>query len=319
MRLIALFIAALIPAVAAAQSFPGKVVKITTPYSSGVGPDLFTRALAEVLEKEWRQPVVVDAKPGGNGFIAIEAVKRAPPDGHELLVLADSHLTINPSLFKNVPYDPEKDLVPIVGLYRAFFFVAVAADGPYQSIPQLIAGARANPGKLSYGTPYVGSPSHLGSAVFEHETGTQMIHVPFKDTLQIFTSVANGNVTWAIATAASTRGMVSAGKMKLIAVAARNRLASHPEVPTVEEAGGPKDFVVEAWLALLAPRGTPQDVVRRIHADTQRAIATPEMRKRYANLGFEPLPISPEEVAAKIRADLKKNAEVIRRVGAKAD
>jgi tripartite-type tricarboxylate transporter receptor subunit TctC len=310
---------AVIATAVAAQAFPSRVVKITTPYSSGVGPDLYMRALAEVLEKQWKQPVLVEAKPGGNGFIAIDAVKKAAPDGHELLVLADSHLTINPNLFKNVPYDPETDLVPIVGLYRASFFIAVKSDGPYQSISQLIAGAKANPGKLSYGTPYVGSPSHLGSAVFEHETGTQMIHVPFKDTLQIFTSIANGNITWAVATAASTRGMVNAGKVKLIAVAAKNRLASHPDVPTVEEAGGPKDFVVEAWLALLAPRGTPQAVVQRIHGDTQKAIATPEMQKRYAALGFEPLPISPEEVAAKIRADLKKNAEVIKRVGAKAD
>jgi tripartite-type tricarboxylate transporter receptor subunit TctC len=303
----------------AAQAFPSRAVKITTPYSSGVGPDLFMRALAEVLEKQWKQPVLVEAKPGGNGFIAIDAVKKAAPDGHELLVLADSHLTINPNLFKNVPYDPEADLAPIVGLYRASFFIAVKSDGPYQSIRELIAGAKANPGKLSYGTPYVGSPSHLGSAVFEHETGTQMIHVPFKDTLQIFTSIANGNVTWAVATAASTAPMVKAGRVKLIAVAAKNRLASHPDVPTVAEAGGPKDFAVEAWLALLAPRGTPQEVVRRIHADTQKAIATPEMQKRYAALGFEPLPISPEEIAAKIRADLKKNAEVIKRVGAKAD
>jgi tripartite-type tricarboxylate transporter receptor subunit TctC len=318
-RCLALVALALLPAIAFAQAFPSRVVKITTPYSSGVGPDLYMRALAEVMEKQWRQPVVVDAKPGANGFIAIDAVKKAPPDGHELLVLADSHLAINPNLFKNVPYDPETDLVPIVGLYRASFFVAVKSDGPYQSIAQLIAGARANPGKLSYGTPYVGSPSHLGSAVFEHETGTQMIHVPFKDTLQIFTSVANGNVTWAIATAASTRGMVTAGKVKLIAVAAKNRLATHPDVPTVEEASGPRDFIVEAWLALLAPRGTPQEVVRRIHADTQKAIATPEMQKRYAALGFEPLPISPQEVAAKIRADLKKNAEILKRVGAKAD
>ena len=303
----------------AAQAFPSRVVKITTPYSSGVGPDLFMRALAEVLEKQWNQPVLVEAKPGGNGFIAIDAVKKAAPDGHELLVLADSHLTINPNLFKNVPYDPEADLVPIVGLYRASFFIAVKSDGPYQSIRDLIAGAKANPGKLSYGTPYVGSPSHLGSAIFEHETGTQMIHVPFKDTLQIFTSIANGNVTWAVATAASTAPMVKAGRVKLIAVAAKNRLASHPDVPTVAEAGGPKDFAVEAWLALLAPRATPQEVVRRIQADTQKAIATPEMQKRYAALGFEPLPISAEEIAAKIRADLKKNAEVIKRVGAKAD
>ncbi len=318
-RTFVLIAAVLVSGIAAAQSFPSRPVKISTPYSSGVGPDLFTRGLAEVLQKEWGQPVVVEAKPGGNGFIAIDALKKAAPDGHELLVLADSHLTINPSLFKNVPYNPETDLVPIVGLYRAFFFVAVKADGPYQSIQDLIAGAKANPGKLSYGTPYVGSPSHLGSAVFEHETGTQMIHVPFKDTLQIFTSVANGNITWAVATAASTRGMVNAGKVKLIAVAAKERLASHPDVPTVEQAGGPKDFVVEAWLALLAPRGTPLSLVQKINADTLKALASPDMQKRLQNLGFAAMPASPEEVAGKIRADLKKNAEIIKRVGASAD
>ena len=319
MKLIALFVAALFPALVLAQAFPARTVRISTPYSSGVGPDLFTRSLAELLQKEWGQPVVVEAKPGGNGFIAIDALKKAAPDGHELLVLADSHLTINPSLFKNVPYNPETDLVPIAGLYRAFFFVAVKSDGPYQSIQELIAGARANPGKLSYGTPYVGSPSHLGNAIFEHATGTQMIHVPFKDTLQIFTSLANGTITWAIATAASTRGMVNAGRVRLIAVAAKERLPSHPDVPTVEQAGGPKDFVVEAWLALLAPRGTPQSVVQRINADTLKALDSPEMRKRLQNLGFEALPASAEQVAEKIRADLKKNAEIIKRVGASAD
>ncbi len=311
--------AALFPLISSAQSFPSRPIKVYTPYSAGIGPDLYARALADVLAREWPQPVIVEPKPGGNGFIAIDALKRAAPDGHELLVLADSHLTINPNLFANVPYDPQKDFAPVAGLYRATFFIAVKSDGPYQSIQQLIAGARANPGKLSYGTPYVGSPSHLGSAIFEYETGTQMLHVPFKDQLQIFTSIANGNVTWGVATAASTKTMVNAGRIKLIAVAGKQRMASHPDVPTVEEAGGPKDFVVESWLALLAPRGTPAELVRRIQADVDRAIASPEMQKRYAALGFEPLPLGPEEIAAKIANDLKKNAEVIKRVGAKAD
>src|SRR2546428_1221404 len=255
---------ALMSSLALAQGFPSRAIKIVTPYSTGIGPDLYARALGELLQKEWGQPVIVEAKPGGNGFIAVEQVKKAPADGHELLVLANSHLTINPSLFKNVPYDPINDLTPIAGLYRAYFFVAVKSDGPYQTIRELIAGAKANPGKLSYGTPYVGSPSHLGSAIFEHETGTQMIHVPFKDTLQIFTSIPNGEVTWAVATASSTAPMVKAGRVKLIAVAASKRLASHPDVPTVEEAGGPKDFEVEAWLLLLGPRGMAPELARKI-------------------------------------------------------
>ncbi|MSQ51557.1 MAG: tripartite tricarboxylate transporter substrate binding protein [Betaproteobacteria bacterium] len=307
------------PVLVLAQAFPTKTVRITTPYSTGIGPDLFARALADTLQKEWGQPVVVESRPGANGFIAIDVLKKSAPDGHELLILADSHLAINPSLFKKLPYNVDTDMVPVGGLYRTLFFVVVKSDGPYQTIAQLIAGAKANPGKLTYGTPYVGSPSHLGNAVFDYETGTQTIHVPYKEQLQIFTSIANGDLTWAIATAASTTAMVKAGRVKLIAVAANKRLASHPEVPTVEEAGGPKDFVVAAWLALLAPQGTPQNIVRKISADTQKALANPDMKKRIDALGFEGMPSSPEQIAEMIRTATRKNAEIIKRVGATAD
>ena len=309
----------LFPVGAGAQSFPSRPVQIVTPYSTGIGPDLYMRALADVLEKQWKQPVIVEAKPGGNGFIAVDQVKKAAPDGYELLVLANSHLTINPVLFKSVPYDPEADLTPIAGLYQTWFFIAVKNDGPYASVKDLIAAAKAKPGKLTYGTPYVGSPSHLGSAIFEHATGTKMVHVPFKDTLQIFTSIANGEVDWAVATASSTAPMVKAGRVKLIAVAAPKRLASHPNVPTVEEAGGPKDFEVEAWLVLVGPRGMAPELVKKIGADVQQALGAPQMQKRTTALGFETYQANPAEIAAKIKAELKSNAEVVRRVGARAD
>lgn len=309
----------LLPVLAWAQAFPTKVVKITTPYSSGSGPDLFTRSFTEQLSKVWGQQVITEPRPGGNGFIAVEAVKKAPPDGYELLVLANSHLTINPALFANVPYDPINDLTPIAGLYRTAFFVVVASNGPYQSVRDLIAAAKASPGKIIYGTPYIGSPAHLGSAIFEHETGTKMNHVPFKDTLQIYTSIANGDVAWSIATAASTAPMVKAGKVKLIAVVAKNRVATHPDVPTLGEAGGPKDLVVEARLVLLGPRGMPQGLVQKINADSRKALSTPEMLKRIENLGFEPYAPTPEEISEGIRSELKTNAEVIKRVGVKPD
>ena len=318
-RNLILLVAMMLPALVLAQTFPNKTVRIISPFSTGIGPDLFARALADTLQKEWGQPVVVESRPGANGFIAIDALKKSAPDGHELLILADSHLAINPSLFKKLPYNVETDMTPVGGLYRTFFFVAVKSDGPYQSILQLIAGAKANPGKLTYGSPYVGSPSHLGNAVFDFETGTQTIHVPYKEQLQIFTSIANGDLTWAIATAASTTAMVKAGRVKLIAVAANKRLASHPEVPTVEEAGGPKDFVVAAWLALLAPQGTPQNIVRKISADTQKALSNPDMKKRIDALGFEAMPSGPEQIAEMIRTANRKNAEIIKRVGATAD
>jgi tripartite-type tricarboxylate transporter receptor subunit TctC len=319
MKWLIIWVFFLVPVIAGAQVFPSKVVKITTPYSSGSGPDLFTRAFIEQLSKVWSQQVITEPRPGGNGFIAVEAVKKAPPDGYELLILANSHLTINPALFSNVPYDPINDLTPIAGLYRTAFFVVVASNGPYQSVRDLIAAAKANPGKIIYGTPYIGSPAHLGSVIFEHETGTQMTHVPFKDTLQIYTSIANGDVAWSIATAASTAPMVKAGKVRLIAVVAKNRVATNPEVPTLGEAGGPKDLVVEARLVLLGPRGMPQGLVQKINADSQKALSTPEMRKRIDNLGFEPYHATPGEISEGIRSELKTNAEVIKRVGAKAD
>lgn len=319
MRKLILALIALAPMMVQAQSFPSRPVKLVTPYSTGIGPDLYARALAEILQKEWGQGVVVEAKPGGNGFIAVEQVKKAQPDGHELLIFANSHLTINPALFKNVPYDPETDLTPISGLYRTWFFIAVKSDGPYNSVKDLIAAAKAKPGALTYGTPYVGSPSHLGSAIFEHATGTHMVHVPFKDTLQIFTSIANGDVDWAVATASSTAPMQKAGRVKLIAVAAPQRLATHPNVPTVAEAGGPKDFEVESWLVLLGPRGLQPDLVKKIGADVQKALATPEMKKRTEALGFETYQAHPAQIAARMKAELKTNVEVIKRAGVRAD
>src|SRR3954453_22392223 len=316
-RLVVLLL--VLPFAAAAQTFPSRAVKLVTPYSTGIGPDLYERALAEVLQKEWGQRGVTEGMPGGNGFLAIEQVKKAAPDGHELLVAANSHLTINPVLFKNVPYDPEADLTPISGLYRTWFFIAVKADGPYNSVKDLIAAAKSKPGKLNYGTPYVRSPSHLGSAILAYQTGTDMVHVPFKDTLQIFTSIANGDVDWAVATASSTAPMVKAGRVKLIAVAAPKRLASPPDVPTVEQAGGPKNFEVVSWLVLMGPRGLSPELARRIGADVEKALARPEMQKRTTALGFETFQANPAEIAAKIKAELAENADVVKRVGAKAD
>src|SRR5713101_4328154 len=164
--------------------YPTKVVKILAPYSSGAGPSVFMRIMGDKLAKAWGQQVIVDSRPGASGFIAIEAVKNAAPDGHELLVVSNSHVAINPALYKKLPYDPDKDFVPVAMFYRTPFFIIVSRNGPYQTVPALIAAAKASPGTVSYGSSYVGSPSHLGSAQFEYLTGTKMIHVPFRDQSQ---------------------------------------------------------------------------------------------------------------------------------------
>ena len=202
---------------AVGQTFPTKVVKITAPFAAGAGPAIFTRIIADKLSKAWSQPVIVEAKPGASGFIAIEAVKNAAPDGHELLVVSNAHMAINPALYKTLPYDPRKDFVPVAMFYRTPFFLTVSTAGPYQSVPALIAAAKANPGTVSYGSSYVGSPSHLGSAEFEFLTGTKMIHVPYKDQSQMYVAIAGGDVGWAFSTLGSALPLMQSGRLTLIA------------------------------------------------------------------------------------------------------
>jgi len=302
-----------------AQTFPSKPVKISAPYSAGAAPAAFTRAIADKLAKAWSQPVIVDARPGASGFIAIEAVRNAAPDGHELLVVSNAHMAINPSLYKKLPYDPQKDFVPVAMFYHTPFFLAVAASGPYPTVTALVAAAKANPGAVSYGSSYVGSPSHLGSAEFEYLTGTRMIHAPYKDQSQMYVGVANGDIGWAFTTLGSALPLMQAGRLKLIAIAAPQRARSLPDVPTLAEAGGPSGMAVGAWLAIVAPRGTPPDIVRKINAEVNKALADPDIVQLLQTFGFEGAPETPEQLADEIRGDAKKFADVVRRTGATAD
>lgn len=304
---------------AAAQPYPARTVKITMPHSSGTAPALLMRLVADKLAEGWRQQVLVESRPGASGFIAIQAVKGAAPDGYELLAVANSHMTINPSLYKSLPYSPERDFTPVALVLRAYFFVTVASAGPYQTVPALIAAAKANPGKISYGSSYVGSPSHLGAADFEYRTGTKMIHAPLKEQSQMYVLIANRELDWAFSTIGSALPLIKAGRIKVIALAARQRLASAPDVPTIEEAGGPAGFEIESWIGLVASRGTPPDIVRAINRDVNRILSDPQVLERMKLFGFEPASATPEEMTELIRIDTRKNAEIVRRSGARAD
>jgi tripartite-type tricarboxylate transporter receptor subunit TctC len=305
-------------AAAQAQQYPTKVVKLVAPYSAGAGPTVFMRIMAERLSKAWGQQVIVDARPGASGFIAIEAVKNGSPDGHELLVVSNAHVAINPALYRKLPYDPQSDFVPVGMVYHTPFFVTVKSDGPYSSVPALITAAKADPGKVTYGAPYVGSPAHLGGADFAYRTGTRMLLVPFKDQSLMYVSIANGELDWALSTLASATPLMKAGRIKLLAIASERRSPSAPEVPTMREAGGPA-FEMDSWLALLAPRGTPGALVRRINADMNRELGSAEVLERMKVMGFEPTPGTPEQLAEAIRADTRTYAELVRLTGASAD
>ena len=303
---------------ASAQPYPAKPVRIIAPYSAGAGPAVFTRVIADKLAQAWGQPVLVDSRPGASGFLAMQAVKNAAPDGYDLLVVSNAHVAINPSLYRKLPYDADRDYVPVAMLYRTPFFLIAASAGPYQTVPALIAAAKAKPDTVSYGSSYVGSPSHLGSAEFEFLTGTRMIHVPYKDQSQMYVGIANGDVGWAFSTLGSALPLVQSGRIKLVAIAAKHRPRTLPDVPTLVEAGGP-DMVVDSWLAVMAPRGTPPEVVQKINADVNRALAMPDVQEKLQTFGFEAAPGTPAELGAFIGAETRRFAELVKRTGATAD
>lgn len=303
---------AALAAPAAAQQFPGKPVKTIIPYSAGSGPDTVIRLVGEKLSRSWGQQLIVENRPGGNGWIAIDAAKKSPPDGYTLLQLDDTHMALQPHIYTKLPHDPAKDFEPVAPLYRTYFFVVVPANSEWKSMADLVAAAKAKRGGLTYGTWGIGSVGHVGTAMLEAATGTQMTHVPFKELPQLYGSVANGEVAWAYGTAATAGPLYRAKKVKFLALAAPKRLVGYPDIPTVSEAGGPANLEVKAWVGLLAPRGTPKPIIERINADVAKALAEPDVRERLAEVGFEPFSAAPGAMGDAMAADSRKFAEVVK-------
>jgi tripartite-type tricarboxylate transporter receptor subunit TctC len=296
-----------------AQQYPTKPVRVITPFPSGAGPDSVLRVVGEKLSKMWGQQVIVENRPGANGFIAIEAAKKAAPDGYTLVQMDDTHLALQPHLYKKIPYDINKDFDPVGTLFRTYFFVVVPASSPWKDMKDLIAAAKAKKGDLTYGSWFVGSPGHVGAAMLEAATDTKMTHVPFKEMSQLYTAVGNNDVAWAFGSAASSGPLYRAGKVKYIAVAAPRRVAGFESIPTVAEAGGPAGFEVKAWVALFAPHGTPPAIIAKINQDLAKALAEPDVRERFASFGFEPYASPPAESTANIAADSKRYGDIVKR------
>lgn len=304
---------------AQAQTFPTKSVRIITPFPVGSGPEGVARMVADKLSKTWGQPVTVENRPGGNGFIAIDAFKRGATDGTDLIQLDNVHLTAYPHLFKKLPYDPVKDFEPLTPLFKAFFFTTVAVNSKYQTMADLIADAKAHPGKLNYGSWSVGNPVHLGTARLEIATGTDMQHVIFKETSQLYTSVATGDLSFALGSNATAGALQRAGRIRFLAVAAPKRLTAFPDVPTFAESGGPKDFEVSGWTTLAAPPGLPKAVADKIQRDIEKALAEPDMREKFLSFGYEPFTATREQFAQHIKAESSRFAEVIQKTKAALD
>lgn len=296
----------------AQTAYPTQLVRTVLPYSAGSGPDSVMRHVGELMSKDWGQAVVVDNKPGANGWLAIGEVKRARPDGHTLMVVDSTHMALQPHLYKKMPFDTARDFEPVAGLYTTGFFIVVKAGSPWKNVADLIAAAKAKPGGVNYGTWGLGSVAHVGTAQFEAASGIQMTHVPFKELPHLYTSVANGEVDWAFGSAATVGPLYQAGKVRLLAYAGARRLPGYEAIPTVGEAGGPAGLEVGTWVAIFAPKGTPKATVEHIHAGVGKALAQPAVRERMAGFGFQPWNAGPAELARAMAADTQRFAEVVK-------
>jgi tripartite-type tricarboxylate transporter receptor subunit TctC len=311
---IALAVALLAPAThAAGDAFPNKPVTLVTAFAPGSGPDAVLRLVAEKLGRRWDQRVLVENRPGGGGFIAIDATRRAAADGYTLLELDSEHLAALPHLYKARGFETLKTFEPVAALFRTSFLVAVAADSKFKTMGDLLSAAKAQPDKLSFGSWGVGSPGHLGGEQVEVLTGTTMQHVPYREVSQLFTSVGAGDVDWSFGSIPSSQGAYKAGKLRYLAVAAPKRLPQMPEVPTVGEAGGPAGLEVNSFVVLVAPRGLPAAVRARINADVQQALAEPDVKARFDTFAFENIGWSPDEIERQAAAKSRTYAELVRR------
>jgi tripartite-type tricarboxylate transporter receptor subunit TctC len=312
---LAAFAAAVLSLAAApahAQDYPTRPVRIITPFPVGSGPEGVVRLLADKLSRAWGKPVTVENRPGGNGFIAIDAFKRGATDGHDLIQLDNVHLVAYPHLFKKLPYDPVKDFEQIDPLFRTHFFFTVARDSKYKSVGQIVADAKASPGKLNYGSWSIGNPVHLGSALFESTTGTSMAHVIYKETTQLYTGVATQELSFALGTLGSTRALLQAGKLRYLAVAAPQRHPAFPDVPTVGESGGPAGFEVTGWTTIAAPAGLPRAVSDKIRRDVEKALAEADVKAKYDAFGYESFPVAREQFQQFVQSESARYAAVIR-------
>ena len=298
-----------------ANNWPSKPVRIINPFPVGGGPDGTSRILSDKLGKLWKQPVVVENRPGGNGFIAIAEFKRGATDGTDIIQLDNVHIAAYPAMFKSLPYDVKKDFKIVLPLFRTFFFVCVANDSPYKSVADLIADAKAKPGQLNYGSWSVGNPVHLGSALLESLAGIKMEHVIFKETSQLYQSVANGQLAFALGSSGTAGPLARAGKLRFLAVMAPQRLKGFENVPTVAESGGPADAIVTGWNALAVSPSTPDDVVAKIRQDVSKVLHEPDVQPKYQTFGYESYFPTPAEFEKFMQDETKKFSEVIQRAG----
>jgi len=297
---------------ALAQAYPTKPVRVVVPYPPGGVGDTTMRAIAQQLSESLGQPFVIDNKPGASQMIGADAVAKAAPDGYTLFLGSVTSLAINISSQKKMPYDPVKDFAPVSMLYFSPMYLVVNPAVPAQSVKELVALAKAQPGKLSFASIGQGGSIHLAGEMFKSMAGVDITHIPYKGSAPALTDIIGGQVSLMFDAGVSALPQVRAGKLRALAITTAKRVDSTPELPTVAEAGGLPNYEATLWFGLVAPAATPRDIVNRLSQELAKILRQPALQARFANLGVEFSASSPEEFATYIRAETLKWGKVFR-------
>jgi tripartite-type tricarboxylate transporter receptor subunit TctC len=300
-------------------AYPSKAIRIVVPYPAGGGIDVISRVIGERLGRSLGQPVLVDNKPGAGTILAAELVSKAPADGYTLMVTSDSTLTINQHLYAKLPYDPVKDFAPITQLVSLNQLLLANPAVPANNLKELVAYAKANPGKLNYASYGSGSQPHLAMEMLKLQTGMDIVHVPYKGIPQAVPAALAGEVQLTFSGAASSQAFIKAGKLKALAVGGKSRMALFPDVPTFAESGFP-DVPSNAWFGLFAPAGTPQDIIMKLNAEVTRILKEPEfIQKEITAKSYELVASTPQAFAEFLVTDSVRNARAVKISGAKVE
>ncbi|MGZ5136506.1 MAG: Bug family tripartite tricarboxylate transporter substrate binding protein [Burkholderiales bacterium] len=295
----------------AAQAYPTRPIRIVVAYTPAGATDILARVIGQKMNEAWGQPVIIENRPGANGNIGTEYAAKAAPDGHTFLMTTAGPHGINPSLYRKLGYDAVKDFtaVSLVALVPNILVVSNAL--PVKNVKELIAYAKANPGKLCYGSPGAGSTAHLSMELFKSMTGTNLVHVPYKGSAGVLTDVMGGQIAATMDNMPAYLPQVKAGKIRALAVTPNKRSPAAPDIPTVAEAGVP-GYNSSAWFGLVAPAATPKDVVTKLSVETARILQLPDVKSRLSELGAEPIGSTPEQFSSHIKAEIAKWAKVIK-------
>jgi tripartite-type tricarboxylate transporter receptor subunit TctC len=302
----------------AAADFPTKPVRMIVPYPPGGLLDNLGRAISPSLSAQLGQPVVIENRPGATGMIGTDAVVKATPDGHTLLISGGSSFVVAPLLNPGLAFDPVKDLSPVSMLARGPVVLVASPSFQASTVAELVAAAKAAPGKLAYGTPGNGNPNHLAGELFKSAANINLVHVPYKGAAFVITDVIAGHVPVGFVTLGAAMPHLRSGKLKALAVTTNTRWSAAPELPTMADAGLPQVHLVD-WSAIFVPARTPKEAIERLNEVVQRSLAAPELRARLKEQGLEVQGSSSAQLAAEMRSDVARLSKIVKDAGIRAD